>query len=110
MTSSALKQDLVQTTSDFNYDEANERATIALPTVLPAGSEAQLRIDFESEITGALMGYYRSAWEHEGKTKYYALTQLGVSDCRLFDLQTHAQRRLAYGRQESVPLLGRASP
>ena len=79
VSSSALKQELVQTTSDFNFDEANERATITLPTALPKGAKVSLRIDFEGELTGAMMGYYRSAWEHEGKTKHYALTQFEVS-------------------------------
>ena len=110
VTSSALKQELVQTTSDFNYDEANERATIPLPTTLPAGSKVQLRVGFESEITGSLMGYYRSAWEHEGKTKHYALTQFEVSRYYLSHELPCAQGRLAYRRQEGVSVLGRASP
>jgi hypothetical protein len=26
-----------------------------------------------------MMGYYRASWEHEGKTKYYSLTQFEVT-------------------------------
>ena len=63
------------------FDDVEERATLKLPVVLPAGSKAQLKIDFEGEITGAMMGYYRSAWENEGKTEYYTLTQFEVRRC-----------------------------
>ncbi|KAJ3551896.1 hypothetical protein NM688_g4446 [Phlebia brevispora] len=75
LTSSSLKQEIVQTTKDFTLNEKSERCTISLPTTLSAGSQAQLKIDFDGELTSGMMGYYRSAWEHEGKTKYYTLTQ-----------------------------------
>ena len=76
--SPTLSQPLTQEASSLKYDEEEERATLELPTTLPAGSKAQLKIDFEGELTGAMMGYYRSAWEHEGKTAYYSLTQFEV--------------------------------
>jgi aminopeptidase 2 len=49
-----------------------------LTDVLPAGSKAELKIIFEGELTGNMLGYYKASWEHEGKTKYYALTQFEV--------------------------------
>ena len=79
VSSESLKQTVVQASKEFTFDEENERATISLPTPLTAGSKVQLKVDFEGELTGAMMGYYRSAWEHEGKTKYYTLTQFEVS-------------------------------
>ncbi len=78
VSSSALKQTTVVASASFSIDEENERATVQLPTALPAGSKLELKIDFEGELTGAMMGYYKSAWEHEGKTKYYSLTQFEV--------------------------------
>lgn len=60
------------------FDEDNERATIKLPTTLAAGTKVVVKIDFESELTGSMMGYYRSAYEVNGKTEYYALTQFAV--------------------------------
>ena len=33
---------------------------------------------FGGKLTGSMMGYYKSAWEYEGTTKYYALTQFEV--------------------------------
>lgn len=68
----------MQPASALTVDEEAERATLPLPVKLPAGSKAELKIDFEGELTGAMMGYYRSAWEHEGKTQYYSLTQFEV--------------------------------
>lgn len=64
--------------SAFQYDEPRGRVSVDLPVALPVGSQLQLRIDFEGELTDAMMGYYRSSWEDEGKTKYYALTQFEV--------------------------------
>jgi aminopeptidase 2 len=61
------------------FDTTMGRATVHFPTALPAGSKAQLQIGFEGDLTSNMQGYYKSGWEHEGKTKYYALTQFEVS-------------------------------
>jgi len=70
---------------DSSFDKAKERTTFQLPNglKLSAGSKAELKIRFEAKITGNMMGYYKSSWEHEGKTKNYALTQFEVGDLQL---------------------------
>jgi aminopeptidase 2 len=60
------------------YDEKETRATFKFPTVFPAGSKAELQISYSGELKDNMVGYYRSSWEDEGKTKYYALTQFEV--------------------------------
>lgn len=64
-----------QPQSGESFDTVAERVTYSFPTVLPAGSKAELRIGFGGKLTGGMAGYYKSSWEHEGKTKFYALTQ-----------------------------------
>lgn len=81
LSSTSLKDDIVQKSSEFNFDEDNERVALELPATLPTGSQVKLRLDFAGELTGAMMGYYRSAWEDEGKTKHYTLTQFEVRFC-----------------------------
>lgn len=61
-----------------SFDKDQERLTLQLATSLPAGSNAKLKIAFGGELTNSMAGYYKSSWEHEGKTKYYALTQFEV--------------------------------
>jgi aminopeptidase 2 len=58
------------------------RATVHFRTPLPAGSKAQLQIGFKGNLTSSMQGYYKSGWEHEGKTKYYALTQFEPTAAR----------------------------
>jgi aminopeptidase 2 len=67
-----------QTPSVQLSDKALERVTLQFLNPLPAGSRAKLQICFQGKITGAMMGYYKSSWEHEGNKKYYALTQFEV--------------------------------
>jgi len=76
LTSNALAGEQVLAVSSF--DKTQERTTFQLPRNLPTGSKAELKIAFSGEITGNMMGYYKSSWEHEGKTKHYALTQFEV--------------------------------
>ncbi|GJE97967.1 M1 family metallopeptidase [Phanerochaete sordida] len=82
LASSSLSEPFVQEASSLKYDDEEERATLDLPMTLPAGTKAELKIDFEGELTGAMMGYYRSAWEHEGKTAHYSLTQFEPTAAR----------------------------
>lgn len=64
--------------TEQSLDKASERVAYKLNTTLPAGSKASLKIPFKGELTSSLMGYYRSAYEEDGKAKYYALTQFAV--------------------------------
>ena len=63
----------------MEIDTVMERVTYTFPSVLPAGSKAELTIAFGGKLTGSMAGYYRSSWEHEGKKKHYSLTQFEVS-------------------------------
>jgi aminopeptidase 2 len=74
--SDVLKAEQVTTAAAF--DKVQERTTYQLTNTLPAGSKAELKIAFGGELTGSMMGYYKASWQHEGKTKYYALTQFEV--------------------------------
>lgn len=48
------------------------------PFLFPAGSKAELKIGFEGQLGGSMVGYYKSSYALDGKTKYYALTQFAV--------------------------------
>ncbi|KAF9562157.1 leucyl aminopeptidase [Agrocybe pediades] len=69
-------------TAATSFDKTQERTTFQLPITLPAGSKAQIKIGFSGKLTGSMMGYYKASWEHEGKTKYYALTQFEPTAAR----------------------------
>lgn len=69
----------IQILSALTFDKKMGRASVNLHTALPAGSKAQLQVGFQGQLTSSMQGYYKSGWEHEGKTKYYALTQFEVS-------------------------------
>ena len=51
-------------------------------------SKVQLKIDFDADLTGNMMGYYYSTWEKDGKKQYYTLTQFEVK-ASVSDLTTH---------------------
>ncbi|CAL1703777.1 unnamed protein product [Somion occarium] len=82
LTSSSLNEPYVQPASALQIDTKAERATLQLPATLPEGSTAQLKVGFQAELTGGMMGYYRSAFEQDGKTKYYSLTQFEPTAAR----------------------------
>ena len=73
--SSSLEKPL---SPDVSVDEKSERASLKFADTLTAGTQAQLHIVFEGEITGAMLGYYRSSWTHDGQIMYYSLTQFEV--------------------------------
>ncbi|KAL4243860.1 Aminopeptidase [Abortiporus biennis] len=69
-------------TLKVHLDTELERGTIDLPVILDAGCTAELTLDFGADLTGALIGYFRSAWRHEGKTEYYSLTSMAPTNAR----------------------------
>jgi aminopeptidase 2 len=78
--SDSLKEE--QDATFVSFDKTQERTTYQLSNKLPAGSKAELKIAFTGKLTGNMMGYYRSSWEQDGKTKYYALTQFEPTAAR----------------------------
>ncbi|KAI0693908.1 leucyl aminopeptidase [Cytidiella melzeri] len=79
ISSATLKEDLVFPSSAFKVEEKLERVSLDLPSSLPAGSQLQLKIDFEGELTASMVGYFCQVWEDQGKTKHYTLTQFQAS-------------------------------
>lgn len=72
----------------LSFDEDKERVTVDLKQVpgegLKAGSEVKLWVRFESELTGSMLGYYRSEGDADdnGKKPVYALTQFEATAAR----------------------------
>ncbi|KAI0933682.1 hypothetical protein AcV5_005768 [Taiwanofungus camphoratus] len=67
--------------ASYSFDSVMERGTLAFSTPLPTGSKAQLKIAFSGELTGAMLGYYRSIGGEDGK-EIYALTQFEPTAAR----------------------------
>ncbi|CCM03911.1 uncharacterized protein FIBRA_06062 [Fibroporia radiculosa] len=63
-----------QTPSTLSFDTIMERGFLSFTTPLPADSKAQLSLSFTGQLTGAMMGYYKSVGGEDGKD-VYALTQ-----------------------------------
>lgn len=110
--SSTVYSDALKTSQEptgQSFDNVQERVAFQLATPLPAGSKGEIKIAFTGELTSSMQGYYKSAWEHEGKTKHYALTQFEVSKPSLFKRRRVLILLLGYCRASLLPLLGRAS-
>ncbi len=67
----------VQTASAREFDDANERGIFSFGKALPAGSKARISVSFKGELTGDMLGYYRSTGGKDGGIKY-TLTQFEV--------------------------------
>ncbi|KAF8198244.1 leucyl aminopeptidase [Mycena galopus ATCC 62051] len=66
----------------ISTDKELKRATLNLITALPAGSKVQVKISYSAKLRDSMNGYYKSAWNRDGKTEYYALTQFQPTDAR----------------------------
>ncbi|KAJ7582802.1 leucyl aminopeptidase [Mycena floridula] len=77
-----LSPDAAQIQLSHVFDVPKKRVSFALPSSLPAGSKAELKIPFAGKLGDGMTGYYRSAWSPDGHTKYYALTQFEATDAR----------------------------
>lgn len=68
--------------ASVRYDEANERATLALESQVEAG-DWELRIDFEGILNDQLHGFYRSRFtDVDGNEQVIATTQFESTDAR----------------------------
>ncbi|KAG1832677.1 hypothetical protein EV424DRAFT_1627020 [Suillus variegatus] len=65
-----------------SFDDKAERCILSFSTPVPAGSKATLSVGFSGELTGAMMGYYKSSFEQDGTKKYYTLTQFEPTAAR----------------------------
>lgn len=73
---------IMQVDPSPSLDDKAERCVLSFSTPVPAGSKATLSIGFSGELTGAMMGYYKSSFEHDGTKKYYTLTQFEPTAAR----------------------------
>ncbi|KAK7039363.1 aminopeptidase 1 [Favolaschia claudopus] len=72
----------VQSAVTITADEELCRATLNFANALPSGSKAQAKISYTAPLRATMNGYYKSAWQREGKTEYYALTHFQPTDAR----------------------------
>lgn len=66
-------------------DEAQQRITLGVPRSwnLDKGDKLALHASWTAELTGSMMGYYKSSWKKDGKDRHYALTQFEATYARL---------------------------
>ena len=65
----------------ITYDEKAETATLHFHSPVPAG-RTTLDIKFRGILNDSMHGFYRSRFEHDGKTKHIATTQFESTDAR----------------------------
>ncbi|EJU01765.1 puromycin-sensitive aminopeptidase [Dacryopinax primogenitus] len=82
LSSENLKTDSLQVAKEIKADKEGERVTVTFEETLRAGTKAKLALAFKSQLTGSLMGYYKSTWAHEGRKGTYALTQFEPTAAR----------------------------
>lgn len=78
LTSTSLNQTFAPDSTSVKFYDKQERVTLDLTQTILAGTRGELKIDFSEDLTGSMMGYYRSRFEQDGKEAYYALTQFQV--------------------------------
>ncbi|KAJ7812088.1 hypothetical protein B0H14DRAFT_2858160 [Mycena olivaceomarginata] len=78
---SALNTDQLQS-AQIVTDKELGRATLNFVAALPAGSKAQIKITYIAMLRGSMNGYYKSAWQRNGKTEHYAMTHFQPTDAR----------------------------
>jgi puromycin-sensitive aminopeptidase len=65
----------------IKYDEKAERVVFTFPKKIAPGKYA-LKISFTGILNDSMRGFYRSKYEHEGKSKHMATTQFEATDAR----------------------------
>ncbi|KAF7304688.1 Aminopeptidase [Mycena kentingensis (nom. inval.)] len=65
-----------------SVDTELQRVEFTVPEVLPAGSNAKLKLSFNGTLKDSMTGYYLANYEENGQPKQYALTQFEPTDAR----------------------------
>jgi len=76
----------------ISYNPKAETVTFAFPKTIYPGKH-QLKLAFSGVLNDRLHGFYRSKYEHKGKTKHMAVSQFEATDARrafpCFDEPSH---------------------
>lgn len=74
---------VVASNPDVSIDSDSQVATVKFADTIPAGSSAQLKLDFVGVLNDNMAGFYRSSYKtSDGQTKYLASTQMEPTDAR----------------------------
>src|SRR3989344_1498732 len=71
----------VEFAEQITYDEKAETATFVFKNNLPKDT-LKLKVLFRGILNDRMHGFYRSSFQHEGKTKHIATTQFESTDAR----------------------------
>ncbi len=66
---------------DISYDNKLETVTFSFDKIIPVG-KIKLHLTFSGILNELMHGFYRSHFEHEGKTHHLATTQFEATDAR----------------------------
>lgn len=67
---------------NITFDTDKQTVTFKFDDHLQAGKTARLYLKFTGELNDKMAGFYRAAYQEDGKTKYLATTQMEPTDCR----------------------------
>lgn len=70
-----------QSATKISYDKKTETVTFAFKKTIAKG-EVQLYTRFRGTLNDKMRGFYRSSFEHKGKTHHIAITQFESTDAR----------------------------
>lgn len=74
---------VVSSNPDVSVDNEAQVATVKFTDTIPAGSAAQLKLDFVGTLNDNMAGFYRSSYKmNDGQTRYLASTQMEPTDAR----------------------------
>jgi aminopeptidase N len=86
----------------FILDPAHEALTVILPE--PIAGDLELAIDYDGRINDKMAGFYRSAYQKEGRTHYIAVTQFQESSARqAFPCMDHPRYKATFDLTLNVP-------
>lgn len=96
-----------QAPASQSFEEKSERAILDFSSPFAKGTKLQLKVKFDADLTGNMMGYYYSSWEKDGQKQYYTLTQFEVRQSRYTtNANVISLRYIAHCSPPCLPLLG----